>query len=146
MTLIAGPREDSQRAKFMGPTWGPPGSCRPQMVPKLSLWTLLLGDGIQLGLYRGKGTEQTIFVTKVLIWIVCYGRSKGTSTHQSRDQMTAIFHTTFSNAFSSIKYMTVDYDFTEICSKGSNQQYFSTCSDNGLAPSRRQAIIWTNDG
>ena len=23
----------SQRAKFMGPTWGPPGSCRPQMGP-----------------------------------------------------------------------------------------------------------------
>ena len=30
-----------QRAKFMGPTWGPPGSCPPQMGPMLSLWTLL---------------------------------------------------------------------------------------------------------
>ena len=27
-----------------------------------------------------------------------------------------------------------------------NQQYSSIGSDNGLAPSRRQAIIWTNDG
>ena len=25
--------EPSQIAKFMGPTWGPPGSCRPQMGP-----------------------------------------------------------------------------------------------------------------
>ena len=28
-------------AKFMGPTWGPPGSCRPQMGPMLAPWTLL---------------------------------------------------------------------------------------------------------
>ena len=29
--------------KYMGPTWGPPGSCRPQMGPMLSPWTLLFG-------------------------------------------------------------------------------------------------------
>ena len=28
-------------AKFMGPTWGSPGSCRPQMDPMLAPWTLL---------------------------------------------------------------------------------------------------------
>ena len=33
----------SQRAKFMGPIWGPPGSCRPQMGPMLAPWTLLSG-------------------------------------------------------------------------------------------------------
>ena len=27
----------------MGPTWGPPGSCRPQMGPMLAPWTLLSG-------------------------------------------------------------------------------------------------------
>ena len=31
----------SQITKFMGPTWGPPGSCRPQMGPMLAPWTLL---------------------------------------------------------------------------------------------------------
>ena len=31
----------SQIAKFMGPTWGPPGSCRPQMGPMLTPRTLL---------------------------------------------------------------------------------------------------------
>ena len=31
-------------------------------------------------------------------------------------------------------------------SEGSNQQYSSIGSDNGLAPTRRQAIIGTNDG
>ena len=33
----------SQIARFMGPTWGPPGSCRPQMGPMLAPWTLLSG-------------------------------------------------------------------------------------------------------
>ena len=30
-------------AKFMGPTWGPSGSCRSQMGPMLASWTLLSG-------------------------------------------------------------------------------------------------------
>ena len=29
----------------MGPTWGPPGSCRPQMGPMLASWTLFSGCG-----------------------------------------------------------------------------------------------------
>ena len=33
----------SQIAKFTGTTWGPPGSCRPQMGPMLATWTLLSG-------------------------------------------------------------------------------------------------------
>ena len=34
----------TQITKFMGPTRGPPGSCRPQMGPMLTPWTLLSGD------------------------------------------------------------------------------------------------------
>ena len=33
----------SQIAQFMGPTWGPPGSCRLQMGPMMAPWTLLSG-------------------------------------------------------------------------------------------------------
>ena len=33
----------TQKTKFMGSTWGPPGSCRPQMGPMLVPWTLLSG-------------------------------------------------------------------------------------------------------
>ena len=36
--------------------------------------------------------------------------------------------------------------FNEIYSQGSNKQYSSIGSDNGLALTRQQAIIWTNDG
>ena len=32
-----------QTAKFMEPTWGPSGSCRPQIGPMLAPWTLLSG-------------------------------------------------------------------------------------------------------
>ena len=34
----------TQIAKFMGPTWGPPGSCRPQMGSMLAPWTLPSGQ------------------------------------------------------------------------------------------------------
>ena len=33
----------SQITNFMGSTWDPPGSCRPQMGPMLAPWTLLSG-------------------------------------------------------------------------------------------------------
>ena len=33
----------TQRARFVGPTWGPSGSCRPQVGPMLAPWTLLSG-------------------------------------------------------------------------------------------------------
>ena len=57
--------------------------------------------------------------------------------------MAAISQTTFSNAFS---WMNFDYDLTEFCSWGPKQEFPNTGSDNGLAPARRLAIIWTNDG
>ena len=42
------------------------------------------------------------------------------------------------------KFLYSDSNFTETCSQGTNQQYSSIVSDNGLPPGRRQAIIWTN--
>ena len=52
----------------------------------------------------------------------------------------------FETHFLEWKSLYSDYNFTEICSQGSNLQYSSMGSDNGLVPARRQAIIWTNDG
>ena len=47
LTLTSGPQflinAISQIAKFMGPTWGPPGSCRHQMGPMWAPWALLSG-------------------------------------------------------------------------------------------------------
>ena len=36
--------------------------------------------------------------------------------------------------------------FKEVCFQVSNYQYSIIGSDNGLAPTRRQTIIWINDG
>ena len=33
-----------------------------------------------------------------------------------------------------------------MCYQGSSYRWASIVSDNGLAPKRQQAIIWTNDG
>ena len=37
----------SQIAKSMGPIWGSPGSCRPQMGPMLAPWSLLSGIALK---------------------------------------------------------------------------------------------------
>ena len=42
---------------FIGQTWGPPGSCRPQMGPMLAPWTLLSGH-----LYRSHVHLQLYFL------------------------------------------------------------------------------------
>ena len=42
------------------------------------------------------------------------------------------------------KILYFDYNFTDVCSQGSNWQSSSIGLDNGLAPNRWQAIIWTN--
>ena len=43
------------------------------------------------------------------------------------------------------KILYLDWNSIEICSYGYSWQYFSIGLENGLAPNRRQAIIWTND-
>ena len=67
-------------------------------------------------------------------------------THWGWDKMSDISQTTFSNAFSRTKIYELQIMFNSSLSLRSNYQYPCTGSDNGLAPTRRQAIIWTNDG
>ena len=43
-------------AIFMGPTWGPPGSCRSQVGPMLALWTWL--SGLCLEVVKGRLYDQ----------------------------------------------------------------------------------------
>ena len=38
---------EPQIARFMWPTWGPPGPCRPQVGPALAPWTLLSGTRLR---------------------------------------------------------------------------------------------------
>ena len=45
-------KQASQIARFMGSTWGPPGSYRPQMGAMLAPWTLLSGMVSNTGISR----------------------------------------------------------------------------------------------
>ena len=52
----------------------------------------------------------------------------------------------FKSSFFNENCINCDQVFTEVCSQESNYQYSNIGSDNGSAPTRRQAIIWTNVG
>ena len=65
----------------------------------------------------------------------------GPWSNWGRDKMVVILRTTYSNAFS---WMNI-YEFWLRFHWGSNLQYTSIGSYNGVALARRQAVIWTND-
>ena len=44
------------------------------------------------------------------------------------------------------KRLHFEYIITEVCSLGSNYEGYNIGADNGLAPERRKAVIWSNDG
>ena len=90
-----------------------------------------------------------IYISRgVIIWqiTISYSYISQVLTYWGRDKMAAIFQTTLSNAFSWMTMLKFWLRFHWSLSQGSNYQYSSIGSDNGLAPARRQAIIWTNDG
>ena len=98
--------ETSQVARFMGPTWGPPGSCRPQVGPMLAPWTLI----------------------RVMAWIGC-NQATGHYLNQSwpgsinevyvgHQYMAQIVHEKFQTKWDLIKYYTfVERLFTKSRSK-----------------------------
>ena len=67
--------------------------------------------------------------------------------HWDRDKMVAIWQTTFSNAFSCMKgldfFIKVSLKYVP---KGPISNKSTFFSDNGLAPTRRHAIIWITYG
>ena len=63
--------------------------------------------------------------------------------HLPLDKMAAISQTTFSNTFLWMKSLYFDSDFIEVCLQGTNWQWYSIGSGNGLMPNGRQAITWT---
>ena len=79
-------KQPAQIAKFMGPTWGPPGSCRPQMGPMLAPWTLLSGR-FEWFLRCGRQTEiksvDESFVAGAERSTVLWGSNFLTQTHKS---------------------------------------------------------------
>ena len=68
-------------------------------------------------------------------------------THWGWDKMEAIFRTTVSNGFSWIKNFWISIKISmKFVTRGPIKQYHSIGLDDGLAPTRWQAIIWSSDG
>ena len=117
----------------MGPTWGPSGSCWPKMGPMVAPWILLSEKTSAVTSHYNTVDFHicTMDTAKIIneskLWV-----SFVSLMHWGQDKMAAMSHITFSNACSWIK--------------GLNWQYSIIGSDNGLAPTRWQAIIWTIDG
>ena len=62
-------------------------------------------------------------------------------------QMAAIFQTTISNAFSLNEKVSISITISlKFVPNGQINNFLSISLDNGLAPTRRQAIIWTKYG
>ena len=80
------------------------------------------------------------------IWVRLLGRRSQLSTpsdlpYLSLNIMANISQTTFQVHFDEWNFF--DLNFTEVCPYGSNWQFGSTGSGNGLAPNRPQTITWT---
>ena len=56
----------SQKAKFMRPTWGPPGSCRTQMGSMWAPWTWLSGVPL-VSQYK----ERTYWLINLILFFLC---------------------------------------------------------------------------
>ena len=68
------------------------------------------------------------------------------ASRRGQYKMAAILQTIyFLGHFLEWKLFNFNYNFTELCSLGSNWQYGIIGSDSGLAPNRCQAIMWTNE-
>ena len=96
-------------------------------------------------LHCDKGLDMIIYLVKLLIigsdkgflfvWVQAIIDTSARMTLQNNGQW---------NYFPICKWLFYYENFTEVCSYESNWQYPSIGSNNGWAPNRRQAIIWTN--
>ena len=56
----------------MGPTWGPPGSCQPQVGPMLAPWTLLSGNVLGIHVEGDCGMPPRSTVFSMALYVLCF--------------------------------------------------------------------------
>ena len=114
------------------------------------LWHLIL----EYLLRGGGGGGRCAFEKQKWIWTITINEgvpsvtiiSSTYGTHRDQDEMTTISQTTYSNAFPWMKINETRLRFRwNLFLRVQSTIFYNTGSDNGLAPTRRQAIIWTND-
>ena len=147
-----------QIARFMGPTWGPSGSCRPQMGSMLAPWTLLSG------MLPKTVMMCSLLDDKKMHYVLVFGDPIHVSV---RDNVTGLIS---SFIFLPLASFTMEVNMSLAKCPLKTNGYLANCwltsllthwgrvthicvgkltiigSDNGLSPGRRQAIIWTYAG
>ena len=113
-----------------------------------NVWWYLMLQG-ELGVYFPGGTESVTldrWGPKMRKYVQT-NRAQAQLTHWGRDKVDASSQTTFWNAFSPMKiyefHLRFDWSLFLRFKLIIFQHWFR---DNGLAPTRQQAITWTNDG
>ena len=85
---------DTQITNFMGPTWGQPGPCRPQMGLMLAPWTLLLGYVVKINtpLSKPDMMAHIFIITRIMVDIeislhVNWGPSLSQQSNLDKEQV-----------------------------------------------------------
>ena len=108
------------------------------------LWTKQIATILQTTFSNGCSLIKTYEFWLKFYWSLFLGVQL---THWCRARWPPLLQTTiFQVHFLEWKLLNFKWNFTETFSLGSNWQYGSIGSDNGLAPNRRQTIIWSNVG
>ena len=108
----------SEIARFMGPTWGPPGSWRPQMGPMLTPWTLLSG-------------MFSVFASTKASLIICFGYM-----HAYTLELVCVI--TYNSCTKSVKMtVTKTYDRTSF----SAVKYMPHCDSEGEGQANHRSAI-----
>ena len=89
--------------------------------------------------YKYKYTGENLIKYKYKYKYSPSNTNTNTNTHWGRDKIAAILQMTYSKSLYCKKIVS---NFTESCFQRSNLPQASIGSDNGLALSRQQAIIW----
>ena len=116
------------RARFMGPTWGPSGADRTQAGPMLAPWTLL-SRYLHQCWYVVILTPRSIFELKLM----------KVKNFNERSWI-KISYVKWRPFCLRLNVLTQWGRLAHICV----DDLIINGSDNGLAPTRRQAIIWVN--
>ena len=100
---LSSPIYEVKIAKFMWPTWGPLGSCRPQVGPILASWALL--SRMLLVAHRSNYGGSRVNVLRGLLWYTRKLALRSLWREWSRSNLTKINYLCNSSNISGQKYL-----------------------------------------
>ena len=123
----------SQIAKFMGPKWRLPGSCRPQVGPMLAPWILLSGitagrRGLRKTLTRIERSNSRIYILRNIVTVCAFSPNYRKRTEISTNK--------------NIRYLkTMQNFFGRVRSHGTTLKHDVFCFEINLEICQKHCII-----